>query len=285
VPAPVSPAPDKTPDKIAQMFDAIAGRYDFLNHLLSLGIDRRWRARAVRELDLQRGDLVLDLCTGTADLALAACPPKPEPVSIAAATANADRPKPEPKPDSTLNATAAAEAEGLRVIGVDFSAAMLRFGREKLARLREPRVALVRGDAMRIPLPDSSVHAVTIGFGIRNVHRPDVAAREIVRVLKPGGRLAILEFGTPSLPGLRAVYLFYFRRVLPLIGRVISRHSDAYSYLPASVLAFHSPDDFLSLLRDAGFADVKVVPLTFGVVYLFVAQKNAAATNSSRFRD
>jgi demethylmenaquinone methyltransferase/2-methoxy-6-polyprenyl-1,4-benzoquinol methylase len=238
---PVPSVPDKSPEKIARMFDAIAGRYDFLNHLLSAGIDRRWRRRAVRELDLRPGSRVLDLCTGTGDLALAAL---------------------EGPHDNSRY-----------VVGVDFSAAMLRFGREKLARLRERRVAFVRGDAMRIPLADQSVHAVTIGFGIRNVQQPDVAAREIVRVLKPGGGLAILEFGTPSLPGLRAAYLFYFRRVLPLIGRLISRHNDAYSYLPASVAAFPSPDAFLALLRGAGFSEVRVVSLTFGVVYLFSARK------------
>lgn len=221
------------------MFDAIARRYDLLNHLLSLGIDRRWRRRAVRELRLGQNSRVLDLCTGTADLALAAV----------------------------------ERERGRAVVGVDFSSAMLRVGRAKLARMGERRVSLVRGDAMRIPLTDASVDAVTIGFGIRNVHRPEAAAREIVRVLKAGGRLAILEFGTPSLPGLRAMYLFYFRRVLPLVGRLISRHNEAYSYLPASVAAFQSPDEFVALLRAAGLSRARVVPLTLGIVYLFVGEK------------
>lgn len=242
----MSEQPDKSPEKIARMFDAIAGRYDFLNHLLSLGIDRRWRTRAVRALELGREGLVLDLCTGTADLALACLSPVAQ--------------------DGTTG-------DSHRVIGVDFSAAMLRYGREKLARLGEKRVALVRGDAMCIPLPDESVDAVTIGFGIRNVQRPEVAAREIVRVLKPGGRLAILEFGTPAVPGIRGAYLFYFRHILPLVGRAVSRHNIAYSYLPASVAAFPSPDDFLGLLREAGFSHVGVDRLTFGIVYLFIARK------------
>ena len=232
--------PDKQPEKIAQMFDAIAGRYDFLNHLLSLGIDRRWRKRAVRALATQERARVLDLCAGTGDLALAAL---------------------------------AGGRPHTSVVAVDFAAAMLRVAREKLRRTGETRVTLVRGDAMRIPLADASVDAVTIGFGIRNVERPEVAAREILRVLKPGGRLAILEFGTPALPGIRGAYLFYFRHLLPRIGRVISRHHDAYSYLPASVAAFHSPDEFLALLRRAGFSDVRVDSLTLGVVYLFVARK------------
>lgn len=232
------------------MFDAIAKRYDLLNHLLSLGIDRRWRQRAVRELGLGSGSRVLDLCTGTGDLALECLSPGGEEGPVGD-----------------------GHPHGPFVIGVDFSSAMLRYGREKLVRMRERRVALVRGDAMHIPLPDGSVDAVTIGFGIRNVQRPEVAAREIVRVLKPGGRLAILEFGTPTVPGLREGYLFYFRRVLPLVGRIISRHNDAYSYLPASVAAFPSPDDFLALLRQSGFSRVRVDRLTFGIVYLFVATK------------
>jgi demethylmenaquinone methyltransferase/2-methoxy-6-polyprenyl-1,4-benzoquinol methylase len=227
---------DKDPETISRMFDAIAARYDFLNHLLSLGIDRRWRRQAIEALALGPGEVVLDLCTGTADLALSAGP-------------------------------------RVRVVGVDFAGEMLGRARAKLARREARHVALVRGDATRIPLQDGSVDAVTIGFGIRNVQQPEAAAREIVRVLRSGGRLAILEFGTPSVPGMRAAYLFYFRRVLPLIGRIVSRHHEAYAYLPASVAAFPSPDAFLRLLSDAGFSRTHVVQLTFGVVYLFVAHK------------
>jgi len=149
----------------------------------------------------------------------------------------------------------------------------LPISQEVTPLIQEKGVALVRGDAMQIPLPEGSIDAATIGFGIRNVQQPDRAAQELVRVLRPGGRLAILEFGTPRLPGLRGAYLFYFRRILPLIGRLISRHNDAYSYLPASVAAFHDPHEFLALLRAAGFREARVVPLTLGIVYLFVAVK------------
>jgi len=231
----------KSPAKIAGMFDAIAGNYDLLNHLLSAGIDRRWRKRAVRSLELTGTERVLDLCTGTADLALAACEAAPS---------------------------------ARRVIGVDFAGAMLRIGLDKVRqRGLEPAVTLVRGDATRIPLPDRSVDAVTIGFGIRNVERTAEACDEILRVLTPRGRLAILEFAVPTFPIVRPVYAWYFNRVLPAIGRLISRHNAAYGYLPASVGAFASPDEFVKLLRQRGFAEVSASPLTFGIVYLYTARK------------
>ena len=227
---------------IAGMFDAIAPRYDTLNHLLSVGLDRRWRSHAIRALTLTGSETVLDLCTGTADLALAAVRP---PGGSAA-----------------------------RVVGVDFADRMLRVGQAKLRRPPRGRsVHLVRGDAMRIPLPSGSVDAVTIGFGIRNVDDPSAVCGEIWRVLRSGGRLAILEFGLPSLPGVRGLYRWYFSRVLPCIGRVVSRHPDAYSYLPASVGTFLSPDAFSRLLRDAGFCGVRNTPLTLGVVHLHAAKK------------
>jgi demethylmenaquinone methyltransferase/2-methoxy-6-polyprenyl-1,4-benzoquinol methylase len=157
---------------------------------------------------------------------------------------------------------------------VDFAGAMLALGLRKVHAAGKTRsIALVRGDAMRLPVGDRVADATTVAFGIRNVQRPEVACAEMARVLRPGGRLAILEFGVPNIPGVSALYLWYFRRILPLIGRMISGHSGAYTYLPASVGTFPPPAEFMTLLRQAGFTDVRAVPLTFGIVYLYTAAK------------
>jgi demethylmenaquinone methyltransferase/2-methoxy-6-polyprenyl-1,4-benzoquinol methylase len=231
----------KSPQRIAGMFDAIAGRYDLLNHLLSAGIDRRWRTRAVRSLQLTGRERVLDLCTGTGDLAIAAARARP----------------------------AAA-----RVLGVDFSGAMLRVGADKLRSAGlDTRVAMVQGDAARIPAGDASVDAVTIGFGIRNVERIDAAAAELHRVLKPAGRLAILEFAVPTVPVFRELYGWYVNRVLPCIGRTLSHNDSAYAYLPASISAFASPDEFVKILRQAGFREICPIRLMLGSVILYTARR------------
>jgi demethylmenaquinone methyltransferase / 2-methoxy-6-polyprenyl-1,4-benzoquinol methylase len=239
----------KEPARISGMFDAIASRYDLLNHLLSAGLDTVWRKRAVAALALTGRETVLDLCTGTADLALAA--------------------------------TSGRHGRARRVVGVDFSSAMLQIGKAKIAADgRRPPVDLLRGDATCIPLRDGTVDAATIGFGIRNVEQPAAACREILRVLKPGGRLTILEFSLPETAVLRRLYLWYFRNVLPRIGRLISKHPSAYTYLPASVEAFASPREFCRELRGAGFGTVRAVPLTFGVVIMFVAIKGGAGPDA-----
>jgi len=239
----VATAPDKSPDRIAGMFDAIAPRYDLLNHLLSAGIDRRWRAAAIRSLRLTGRETLLDVCCGTGDVAL------------------------EGRRGGRSGPPAA------RVLGVDFSAAMLALGWQKVKTARESdHIALVRGDAMRLPAKDRSVDAVTVAFGIRNVQRPAVACAEMARVLRPGGRLAILEFGVPRIPGIKPLYLWYFTHVLPLIGRAVSGHTAAYSYLPASVGTFAPPSEFVQTLRDAGFSDVRADSMTFGIVYLYTAR-------------
>ena len=235
-------APDKSPARIAAMFDAIAGKYDFLNHFLSVGLDTRWRARAVRELRLTDGARVLDLCTGTADLAIATIRAKPS----------------------------------ARVLGVDFAEAMLRIGLRKVRdRGLHTHVAFIRGDATAIPIRDGWADAATIAFGIRNVVRPEAALGELARVLKGGGRLVILEFGEPRLPGIRTLYNWYFRFVLPRLGRVVSKHQSAYSYLPASVGTFPPPSSFAATISSQGFSAVRAVPLTLGIVYLYVATRNA----------
>src|SRR5262245_4824736 len=231
----------KSPDRIARMFDAIAARYDLLNHLLSAGIDRRWRRRAVEALALAGRERVLDLCTGTGDLALA-----------------------------MIRATPGAAC----VVGVDFAAAMLGVARVKVRGASlDSRVALVRGDATRIPCRDASVDAVTVAFGIRNVNDVRAASREMRRVLRPGGRIAILEFAIPTTPIVGGLYPWYLHRMLPLIGRAVSRSREAYGYLPASIDAFAAPDELVRILRDTGFDGVSAIPMTIGSVCLYVARR------------
>ena len=241
---PVTPVSlSKQPARIAGMFDAIAPRYDLLNHLLSGGIDRTWRTRAIRSLALTGRERVLDLCTGTADLAIAA---------------------------------SAARPAAARVVGVDFAGAMLRVADEKLRRDRlRDRIALVQGDATRIPMAAASVDAVTIAFGIRNVENVAAACAEMHRVVKPGGRLAILEFAVPTMPGWRSVYGWYLKHILPRIGRAVSRHDGAYAYLPASIDAFATPDELVKILRQSGFVTVAAVPLTLGSVCLYTARRGS----------
>lgn len=238
----VTVSTSREPAKIAGMFDAIAHKYDTNNHLLSAGLDHVWRRKAIRALQMKSTDRLLDMCTGTGDLAIAA-----------------------------VTATSGAPAD---VVGVDFSGEMLRVG---LAKVRSAglasRIHLSRGDATRVPLPDQSVDAASVAFGIRNVVDRDRGCREFARVLRPGGRLAVLEFGTPQTPGLKQLYQWYFRAVLPKIGGLISGNSDAYKYLPASVGEFPAPEAFANVLRGAGFSHVEWKSLTFGVVYLYVATK------------
>lgn len=236
---------DKRPDRIAGMFDQIAGRYDLLNTVLSGGLDRYWRYRAIRSLGFTGRETLLDVCTGTADVALGAT---------------------------------RARSGAARAVGVDFAGAMLGHGLRKVRTAGlTSRVHLVRGDATELPVADRSVDGVTVAFGIRNVQRPDEACREMLRVLRPGGRVAILEFGLPVVPALRPLYLWYFHHVLPRIGRVVSRHDAAYTYLPQSVGAFAWGAAFASMLAEAGFSQVRHRPLSLGIVYLYSATRPAAA--------
>ena len=214
---------------VRNMFTAIAPRYDFLNHLLSLSVDRSWRRTAVARLgwEAKPDGTYLDVCAGTLDLA--------------------------------AELTRQAGFRG-RVIGADFVVPMLAQGRDK-----SPRTAPVAADALALPFPAAQFDGALVGFGVRNLADLDSGLCEAARVLKPGARLVILEFATPRFAPLRAIYLFYFRRILPAIGRLVSKHREAYTYLPESVLAFPEPEALSQRLEAAGFSRVGFERLTGGI--------------------
>jgi demethylmenaquinone methyltransferase/2-methoxy-6-polyprenyl-1,4-benzoquinol methylase len=233
--APLDPARlsgDAKRSYVRDMFTAIAPRYDLLNHLLSLNVDRGWRRRAVARLAWDRAPAgtFLDACAGTLDLA----------AELAA------------QPGFTG-----------RIVGADFVVPMLRLGRGKARTVRP-----VGADTLRLPFANETFDGATVGFGIRNLVDVDAGFRELRRVLKPGARLVVLDFTLPSASPLRALYLFYFRRVLPLIGRIVSKHTDAYTYLPDSVLQFPTPEALAERVTLAGFTGVGYERLTLGVTAL-----------------
>lgn len=226
---------------VERMFAAIAPRYDLLNRLLSVGFDRRWRRRAVREAGLAPRGRALDVCSGTGDVAL----------EIARQIPGAGR-----------------------VVGLDFAAPMLSLAARKVARAGlTRRVALVRGSALRLPFPAEAFDAALIAFGVRNVVDVKQALAEMHRVLRPGGRGVILEFALPRARLLRALYLGYFLRVLPRVGRAISGHPSAYTYLPDTVTRWPTPEAFGTAMTEAGFREVRFTLLTFGIVALHVGLK------------
>ncbi len=230
-------------EEVREMFDRIAPAYDRLNHILSFQIDRMWRRRAVRIVRRAAPRCILDVATGTGDLA------------IALATRMAD----------------------VRVIGVDLSEQMLAAARSKvLGRGLEGRVSLETGDAERLAFGDGTMDAVTVAFGVRNFGDLQTGLRELFRVLRPGGLVVILEFSTPTLPLLRSLYRFYSHRVLPAVGGRISKDRRAYEYLPASVDEFPAGERFTALLGQAGFVDCRARSQSFGIAQLYTAQKPRA---------
>jgi len=232
---------------VEAMFDRIARRYDLLNHLLSAGTDVLWRRRAVRELHLRGGGLYLDLAAGTGDYAF----------------------------------TMLARRPDCRVLAIDLSQRMLAVMDEKARRrgLRD-RVALARGDAEHLPLAAASVDGLAIGYGIRNVPDQRRALLECGRVLKPGGRLAVLELAGVPHPALRWIFGLYFRLALPLLGRLVSGDRMAYRYLPASVEQFPSRAHFLGWMREAGFPDAAACELSFGISTLFSGTRAVSGATS-----
>jgi len=225
--------------QVELMFDNIAPKYDFLNHFLSLGIDRLWRKKAVKMLSAYKTDAILDVATGTGDFAVAATKLNPQ-----------------------------------KIVGFDISEQMLNVGRDKIKRLGLSGVIeFKKGDSEAMPFHDEQFDAITVAFGVRNFENLENGLHEFLRVLKHGGVAIILEFSKPMYFPMKQLYLFYFFRILPFIGRLVSKDSSAYSYLPESVMAFPDGQHFLDILRKVGFSVTKQKRLTFGIATIYIAQK------------
>ena len=241
VPAPgPGPEPDKEGSRIRAMFGRVAPRYDRLNHLLSCSLDRLWRRRLARSMALPAGSRLLDLCSGTGDQAVA------------------------------------LSRRGYRVVAGDFCLPMLALARPKLGRAPGPPPASLQSDALELPFAAGSFDGATVSFGLRNVADLDRALGELARVVRPGGELGVLEFTIPTRRPVRDLYLFYFRRLLPRIGRWLSADCEAYGYLPDSVLAFPQREGFVARMTAAGFEAGRFESLSGGVLALYRARRAAA---------
>lgn len=227
-------------EKIKSLFDNIAPDYDKLNHILSLNIDKGWRRKAVKEIaDSAKPLTVLDVACGTGDFTIE---------------------------------IARKAAEGSSIIGIDLSEGMMKVGREKL-KAAGIDATLEYGDCEALTYPGSSFDRVSVGFGVRNFEHLEIGLKEMYRVLKPGGKLVILELSVPSNPVIRWCYKLYFLKILPAIGGWVSGNRGAYKYLPASVLHFPAPDKFIPMLKDAGFGDVRHKAFTLGICRMYVGIK------------
>ena len=225
--------------KTEEMFNDIAPRYDFLNHFLSAGIDKSWRKKAIKLLEDHEPRQILDVATGTADLAIQAIKLDPE-----------------------------------KVIGVDIAEKMLEIGREKIKkRGLENKITLQQADACSLPFEDNSFDAITVAFGVRNFENLNKGLQEMNRVLKTGGMAVILEFSNPKAFPIKQFYNFYFRFVLPTVGKMVSKNSSAYTYLPETVKAFPDGSKFVSIMEDTGYQQIERHDLTFGVASIYTGIK------------
>jgi demethylmenaquinone methyltransferase/2-methoxy-6-polyprenyl-1,4-benzoquinol methylase len=227
--------------QIAHMFDRIAFRYDFLNRFLSGGIDIYWRKKAIRELaSTPPPRHILDVATGTADMAI------------------------------MMSRYLSPE----KITGIDISTGMLDIGRQKIARLKlEGRVELYTGDSEAIHFPDNHFDAISVAFGVRNFENLEKGLQEMLRVLKPGGQLVVLEFSQPKKAGFRQIYKVYLRLVAPGIGRLLSKSREAYAYLNESVKAFPEGEDFIRILDKNGYINTRLQPLSLGICTIYTGEK------------
>jgi demethylmenaquinone methyltransferase/2-methoxy-6-polyprenyl-1,4-benzoquinol methylase len=231
--------PGAKKEQVARMFNNISGHYDFLNHFLSMGIDRGWRRKAIGLLRPSQPKTILDVATGTGDFAIEALKLSPD-----------------------------------RVVGVDISEGMLDVGRRKVReRKLDDRIELKFGDSEKLPFEDNSFDAVIVAFGVRNFENLDAGLSEMLRVVRPGGTVVILEFSKPSNFPMKQLYNVYFTAILPILGRWISRDSSAYRYLPESVKAFPDGQKFLDVLTTSGYKNPQCTPLTFGISSLYWGSK------------
>jgi demethylmenaquinone methyltransferase/2-methoxy-6-polyprenyl-1,4-benzoquinol methylase len=224
---------DKSGRAIRDMFAGVAPRYDLLNHLLSANLDVLWRRKAVAALGLPAGAEVLDLCCGTGDQATA------------------------------------LRRRGARVAAADFCVPMLAIARRKFQKTEAPRPAALAADALALPFPAGRFQGATVSFGLRNVADLDAALRQLATVLRPGGKLVVLEFAVPRIQPLKGLYLLYFRKLLPWIGRLVSERGSAYEYLPSSVLEFPQRQGFLDRMATAGFTGLAWKEMTGGIVCIY----------------
>ncbi len=226
-------------EQVAEMFDNISGNYDFLNHFLSLGIDIIWRKKAINLLRKSNPKMILDVATGTADFAI-------QSISL--------------KPD--------------QIIGVDISEGMLEKGREKIHKKGLENVIQLRhGDSEDLPFDNNYFDAVIVAFGVRNFENLELGLKNILRVLKPEGQLVVLEFSKPKKFPMKQLFSFYFKLILPVLGKLVSKDKSAYTYLPESVDAFPEGQNFNTILEKIGFKKVENIPLTFGISSIYIGQK------------
>jgi demethylmenaquinone methyltransferase / 2-methoxy-6-polyprenyl-1,4-benzoquinol methylase len=226
-------------EQVQTMFNNIAPKYDFLNHFLSLGIDILWRKKAVALLKHEKPSRILDIATGTADFALEALALNPE-----------------------------------KIIGIDISEGMLEVGRKKIEKKNlQHKIELIQADSESMPFQDEEFNAITVAFGVRNFENLLKGLKEMNRVLKYSGTAVVLEFSKPRAFPVKQLYSFYFFKILPFIGKIVSKDNAAYTYLPESVGAFPDGKDFLKVMEEAGFKNVYQKPLMFGIASIYVGNK------------
>jgi len=226
-------------EQVAQMFDNVSPKYDFLNHLLSGGIDILWRKKAIKLLKKAQPKTILDIATGTGDFAIEALALKPD-----------------------------------KIVGVDISEGMLSFGREKIKKLgMDSVITLEKGDSERLHFEDNTFDAVIVSFGVRNFENLEKGLTDMCRVMKTGGMCIVLEFSKPQGFPMKQLYNFYFKNILPTVGKIVSKDTSAYTYLYDSVQAFPEGSDFIEIFQRAGFTQTQCLPLTFGISTIYIGRK------------